>query len=61
MKTIGFFFLLAGWLLVLTALMLLPEGPARVAFVLAGMGVEATGLGFAVRTHMTPPDRKRDR
>jgi hypothetical protein len=67
MKIAGFFLLLAGWLLVLAALAMLPvettgganNGMARNWFVLAGMGVELTGLVIAVRSHLTPSDRKR--
>jgi len=58
MKTAGIFLLLTGWLLVLAALAMLPGGAARSGFVLAGMAVELTGLAIAVRTHMTPGDRK---
>ena len=58
MKIAGFILLLTGWLLVLAALAMLPGGAARSGFVLAGMGVELTGLVIAVRTHMAPGDRK---
>lgn len=44
--------LAAGWLLVLSALILLAAGVARNAFVLAGVGVEALGLVLAVRAHL---------
>ena len=52
MKLTGALLLLAGWLLVICALIMLAAGPARNAFVLAGMGVEALGLGLAVRAHL---------
>jgi hypothetical protein len=54
MKIAGFLSLLAGWFLVLATLVLLPDGVARNAFVVAGLGVEALGLGLAVRAHMNP-------
>jgi len=57
MKIAGFGLLLAGWLLVLAALVLLPGGLARNAFAAAGLGVEAVGLVLAVRAHRMP-DRK---
>ena len=54
MKIAGFSSLLAGWLLVLAALVLLPAGMARGGFIAAGLAVEALGLVLAVRSHMTP-------
>ena len=54
MKAAGFFLLLAGWMLVLSALILLPGGGARVAFLLAGIGVETLGLVLAFRAHLLP-------
>ncbi len=44
--------LLAGWLLVICALIMLVAGPARNAFVMAGVGVEILGLVLAVRAHL---------
>jgi hypothetical protein len=57
MKIAGFLSLVAGWLLVLAALILLPDGTARNAFVVAGLAVESVGLVLAVRAHRIP-DRK---
>jgi hypothetical protein len=51
MKIAGFLLLLAGWLLVLTAVVLLPGGGARSAFVLAGLAVEGLALGLMFRSH----------
>jgi hypothetical protein len=52
MKIPGFLLLLAGWALVVSALVLLrPAGP-RAAFVLAGMGVEVVGLALVGRAHL---------
>jgi VIT1/CCC1 family predicted Fe2+/Mn2+ transporter len=59
MKVAGFSLLLAGWLLVLAALVLLRSLRAQTAFVLAGLAVEALGLVLAVRSHLAPrPDRR---
>jgi len=52
MKLLGFLLLVAGWLIVLSALVLLASGGLRVAFVLAGAGVEILGLVMVVRAHM---------
>jgi len=52
MKPLGFLLLLAGWLIVLSALALLASSAPRAAFVVAGMGVEILGLVIVVRAHM---------
>jgi len=51
MKLAGFLLLLAGWAIVMSAIILLAQAPARTGFVLAGMGVEALGLVIVVRSH----------
>jgi VIT1/CCC1 family predicted Fe2+/Mn2+ transporter len=59
MKAAGFFLLVAGWLLVLAALIMLRSINAQTAFVLAGLAVEVLGLVLAVRAHLAPrPDRR---
>jgi hypothetical protein len=52
MKLAGFLLLLAGWGIVLSALMLLASAPPRTCFVLAGMGVEVLGLILVARSHL---------
>ena len=54
MKIAGFLLLLAGGLLVLSAVVLLGTGGARSGFVAAGMGVEVLGFTLAVRAHLAP-------
>jgi hypothetical protein len=54
MKFLGFLLLLAGWGIVLTALALLAADAPRVAFVLAGIGVEILGLVLVIRAHPAP-------
>jgi hypothetical protein len=54
MKTLGFFLLLAGWAIVISALALLAKEGARGLFVAAGMAVEITGLVFVMRAHPKP-------
>ncbi len=54
MKAAGFTLLLTGWMLVLSALILLPGGGARGAFLLAGLGVELLGLVLVFRAHLIP-------
>ncbi len=51
MKFMGFLLLVAGWAIVLGAMVILPGGTPRAVFVLAGAGVEAVGLGLAIRAH----------
>jgi hypothetical protein len=54
MKFLGFLLLLAGWLLVLAAIVLLASPSSRASFVLAGIGVEGLGLTLVIRTHLIP-------
>ncbi len=55
MKLAGFFLLLAGWVIVLAALALLPSAVPRVVFVAAGVAVELLGFGFVARSHAAHP------
>jgi len=52
MKLVGFVLLLAGWLLVLSAIVLLGSEVPRNAFALAGFGVEVLGLVLVFRSHL---------
>jgi hypothetical protein len=58
MKMLSFLLLLAGWLLVLSSLVLLSTLPSRASFVFAGVGVEVLGLVFLFRSHAIPRDEK---
>lgn len=51
MKIAGFVLLVAGWLLVILAVVLLRSEPSRAAFVLAGMGVQILALVLVFRAH----------
>ncbi len=51
MKLAGFGLLLSGWLILIMALAVLPTPGERMAFVVAGLGVEMIGLALAVRAH----------
>jgi hypothetical protein len=58
LKPAGFLLLFMGWILVLSALVLLKQAAARGAFVTAGMAVEVLGLVLVVRSHIAPkPER----
>jgi hypothetical protein len=59
MKLAGFLFLLAGWIIVLAAVALLRSPASEAAFMLAGLGVEALGLIFVVRSHLIPRGDRR--
>jgi hypothetical protein len=59
MRVVGFLMLLAGWFLVLAAIVLLPSPPLRDAFVLAGVAVEGLGLFLTFRSHLIPREEKR--
>jgi hypothetical protein len=51
-KFVGFLLLVAGWFLVLASIALLAQPPVRIAFILAGMGVEVLGGVLAIRSHL---------
>jgi hypothetical protein len=51
MKLVGFLLLLAGWAIVVAAVVLLIPTNARVIFVLAGVGVEIIGLTLVIRSN----------
>ncbi len=52
MKIAGFFLLLAGGALVLTAVALLALSLPRTGFVLAGVSVEVIGIVLVARSHL---------
>jgi hypothetical protein len=52
MRLLGFVLLVAGWILVLAALALLPSGASQSSFVLVALGVEVLGLIFVFRSHL---------
>jgi hypothetical protein len=54
MKPTGFLLLITGWILTLSAVVLLKQEAARGGFTLAGLGVEALGLVLVVRAHIAP-------
>jgi hypothetical protein len=51
MRLLGFMLLMAGWLLVIAALVLLRADVARASFTLAGFAVEVLGLVLVFRTY----------
>jgi len=59
MKLVGFLLLLAGWIIVLTAIVILPAATGRTGFVFAGVGVEVLGLILVVRSHLVPREERR--
>jgi hypothetical protein len=58
MRIAGFLLLPAGWFLVLSSLVLLHAAWPQAAFVLAGMAVEALGLGMVLRSHAATNRRR---
>lgn len=58
MKMLGFLLLLAGWFIILAALVLFGAQPLRIAFVVSGTAVEALGLVLAFRSHLIPREKK---
>ena len=58
MKLAGMLLLIAGWVIVLSAVALLPPISTRAAFALAGIAVELLGLGLAIRAHIPQFEEK---
>lgn len=55
MKLLGFLLLLAGWLIVLSAIVLLPSVSVRAAFAMSGFAVEILGFVLVIRAHLLSP------
>jgi hypothetical protein len=51
MKLLGFLLLVAGWAIVLSAVVLLVPGTPRSAFAVAGVAVEVMGFVLVTRSH----------
>ena len=51
MRLVGCLLLVSGFFLVLAALVLFPAPAMRIAFVAAGLGVEALGVALLTRAH----------
>jgi hypothetical protein len=60
LKLAGFLLLLAGWAIVLAAVVLLVPALPRTSFVLAGVSVEALGLVVVVRSHIALQGEQRE-
>jgi hypothetical protein len=52
LRPAGFLLLIMGWILVLSAIIMLKQEAARGGFALAGLGVEGLGLVLVVRSHI---------
>jgi hypothetical protein len=52
MRVIGFLLLLGGWLIVMSAVVLLRPAAARGGFACAGAAVQLLGLGLVFRSHL---------
>lgn len=57
LKVQGVFLLLAGWLLMLAAILMLSSLPLQTSFSLAGLAVELLGFFLLTRSHI--PQRKK--
>jgi hypothetical protein len=60
LKLAGFLLLLAGWAIVLAAVVLLVHTLPRTGFVLAGISVEVLGLVVVVRSHLALQGERRE-
>jgi hypothetical protein len=54
MKLAGILLLVAGWAIVLSAIVLLPSPMGRAGFALAGIAVQLLGLALMVSSHLVP-------
>jgi len=59
MKVVGFLLMLAGWIIVLSALEMLRSATPRAAFVIAGFAVELVGLTLVFRANVVQPEAER--
>jgi hypothetical protein len=60
LKLAGFLLLLAGWAIVLAAVVLLVSALPRTGFVLAGVSVQVLGLVVVVRSHIALQGEQRE-
>ena len=60
MKLAGFFLMLGGWVIAVSAIMLLHTVPAETAFCLAGVAIELVGFFFVAREHIPKRSSKSD-
>jgi hypothetical protein len=60
MKLAGLLMLVAGWAIVVAAMVMLPAQTVRAVFVLAGVAVEGLGLVLAARAHLPQPEGRRE-
>jgi membrane-bound ClpP family serine protease len=56
MKAAGLFLLIAGFVLVVSALVLLSPNAPRGTFVVAGIAVQILGLTLTFRAHLSPDE-----
>jgi len=59
LRIAGILLMLAGWMLMLAAVVMLNSLPARTGFAVAGMAVEILGLALLAGAHI-PKRKKRD-
>lgn len=52
MRLAGFFLLLTGWIMILTAIVLFPSATPRSWFAVTGVTLELLGLVFVFRSHL---------
>ncbi len=53
MRVPGLLLLVAGWIIAISAVALLPRFSLRLGFVVAGLAIEALGLVLVFRSHLT--------
>ena len=54
MKIVGLLLMLAGWLIALSAVVLLALGPAQIVFVVISIAIQILGFAVVARSHVKP-------
>jgi len=59
MRILGLLLMLAGWLIALSALVLLAPAPAQMGFILVSIAIQITGFALVARSHIPPAGERR--
>jgi hypothetical protein len=59
MRFLGLLLVASGWLIAITAIVLLAAGPAQLAFLLSAVGIQLVGFVLIARSHPIPTGRMR--
>jgi hypothetical protein len=60
LRLAGFFLLIAGWAIVLSAMLLLATPSSQLVFIAIGIAIQILGFAFVARTHLVPRGERLD-